>query len=1111
MTRKGVASNRTKSENGEKLPPPRQQGQHHQQPFQRDSARQRSFAKNVRLRGLLFLAISTAAVSYFGLHNNVLTSAGGDHFETSPHSFIRLNDKLADHPKHRRQQKQPQKKKREVITLVCLTVNPERFGDLRRIVAVAVEHPLIARVVIVWNGLASERARLVKELNHNRTLGSNLETVVDILTSQKNSLNNRYDRSFLNVTTEAVMILDDDLAITPDTIYCAHESWVKDKVPVHSFGRGRGVYPYDEKLEFWAEDRENPSDKVNFLLPHMIFLSDYLDTYFDPLYDKVREVVDNDSAHCDDIAFASIITQQTRTPMKYVPAPYGYRNKNGKMVWKNHRQGEEVEYAPDKEFVDSPALSRIDGGKSERILSRRECSRKISSILDNWTLPIIEWSTCAYQSTSITLGRDDGGSDNIIKGSQIPGNFRQVAQNLPFYSVFATADDDDKSSSKFLKWTRQAVDAICPLSSNSLRPESVVVPGKFAKLSSNNSSDKNADASLLINQTSPVGREFLANGLAGPLQTSHSQEELTIAFDAIQKYHQSIRKSKNALIEEEASEYLSWNQNQLNGERDVLMSRCYAFDPLCDRLVRDPLIVEAVKDVIGENIIVTSIDEFGKSEGEIQPWHTDIEPYDRCYGRNVQIWLGVDQVTPESTLQIMSQSHRMPSLTWLYPEHVMNAKTIADKRNFEAKHLLPCAQALDPSARVFSPVTQNGEFVLFHSQMWHAAEVNRGSPSFRRAIRITYSTPDCRIGHHFKYERPDLPPMRPVPSLPLVMLVSGSVRSLPDFKYLPNNFVHMRHLRVGNADEAQVQRRHDRLSRKATTTAVRIWNLNDIESLSKTVPLPDASSREKSDLLIGNTPLFSAIEFSEVSLNPHEVAHEFYDEHEDGDVKIVTKSQIGHHELPFANSSSLLLSYEPARHYLESSGIAPTLHMLDEGAVSFIDSNGPHNDVGGPNGGRFFRLKFRVRQEHAAIPIAPRGSQGLSHQAQAPKSHSFVKPPLDKNAVDGQKFFVGNGFAGLGKVVGFTCRCVHNPHPDVDHEVLMIVDSIPNDVELFSLPDGQQIVEGAALYYPLNTTHGIEARQTSDGKLIPYRSKRQTFSDFPRCLVIEFWSSKSKQ
>jgi len=97
------------------------------------------------------------------------------------------------------------KSRNPMITLVCLSgaYDPERYSDVRRIVEVAVHNPLIARVVLVLNDASSDINVLKSALEYEKNMvhwTEDLNVVVDVLKAERNSLNNRYDRSLLNIT-----------------------------------------------------------------------------------------------------------------------------------------------------------------------------------------------------------------------------------------------------------------------------------------------------------------------------------------------------------------------------------------------------------------------------------------------------------------------------------------------------------------------------------------------------------------------------------------------------------------------------------------------------------------------------------------------------------------------------------------------------------------------------------------------------------------------------------------------------------------------------------------------------------------------------------------------
>ena len=621
-----------------------------------------------------------------------------------------------------------------------------------------------------------------------------------------------------------------------------------------------------------------------------------------------------------------------------------------------------------------------------------------------------------------------------------------------------------------LQWNRQAIDQVCP-PLGFKRPTGDDVPGKILQ-------ERNKDLSGL-------SANFEEDGVVGPFASSLTREDLLTVVDNLQR-HQSI-------VQKAAKQ--SPHRARLHGERDILMSRCYAFDPLCEKLAQDPAVIDVVKQIIGDDIVVWEMTAFSKEEGTIQPWHTDIEPYDRCYNSMVQIWIGVDQVTENSNLEVVTKSHRMPSLTWMYPDHVATAKTSADKRSFETNVILPCATSIEPGARIVKPVTRDGDFMVLHSHAWHAAETNS---KFRKAIRVSYATPDCPTGAVNKYERPDLPPLRPIASRPPVLLVSGSAHTIPQNLTVANNFLHLRKLKGFVLSPQKKEKRYNRMAKKKTTMDVQLWNREEIKAKLRTYKLKDVV-RVKSDLLIGNSPLLDNIEIFETCLKPFESVHTDFDAHTDEVFHYVTEGSVAFHFMPNAT----LLS--PEEHKL---GPVPEMIEMGAGGIGFTGglsatNNGFHNEIGGPDGGCYYNFKYNIRgnqDNHNTTDIAGLGTDWDS-------AGSLVQsPPLSANAVNGERFLEKKDPTQVGKVVGFMCRCAHKMHSDNDHETIFIVEHIPEDVTLYSLPDKKVIREGALLFFPLNSIHGVEARYTKNGTVVPYR-KQKNFVDTPRCMVMEVWAN----
>lgn len=241
-----------------------------------------------------------------------------------------------------------------LLTVVVATMQLERLEGLREILEVTTHHPAVQHVVVLWNG--EEMPTEVSQLERP----SNKSARVTVVHRKVNSLNNRYD-PLLPIHTGAVMVVDDDLVISEETIDCAFGAWKRDPSQLYSFGEGRSV----TSSGYGYEPGGLPigDDGTNFLLPRMIFHRKFMSVYFESHNRELRDYVDRQEAHCDDIAFASVVTKYTQKPMKHVLAPYEDMAKKG-LGWKDNR-----------------------------IELRHECAKNIVALLD-WTMPAAEVGQC---------------------------------------------------------------------------------------------------------------------------------------------------------------------------------------------------------------------------------------------------------------------------------------------------------------------------------------------------------------------------------------------------------------------------------------------------------------------------------------------------------------------------------------------------------------------------------------------------------------------------------------------------------------------------------------------------------------------------------------------
>lgn len=182
---------------------------------------------------------------------------------------------------------------------------------------------------------------------------------------------------------------------------------------------------------------------------------------------------------------------------------------------------------------------------------------------------------------------------------------------------------------------------------------------------------------------------------------------------------------------------------------------------------RRPEVVDRVAQLIGDDLIQWGGIRFEQAPNERLFWHTDTE-YDYWHG--VSVWLGIQNVTPETALKILPGSHRFDTTPEDYQQkHGLDLNQLVDD-----DQMLDALRRTDPQlaaqTRVMRVPVNDGEFVLFNGKLWHASH-NPGDAQ-RVAMGMRYSAPDQRIRIPLTY----LHPVIFDPTRPPCLLVRGEDR-----------------------------------------------------------------------------------------------------------------------------------------------------------------------------------------------------------------------------------------------------------------------------------------------------------------------------------------------
>lgn len=183
--------------------------------------------------------------------------------------------------------------------------------------------PIIAKVILVWNNVDNMPPEFDIEDPYRLV----------VIRAQKNSLNNRWVEVLPFVDTDKILNLDDDLYISKAGIICMMNWQAQDPT--------RMVSPFVRRIEAngtYILDELKDSSPYTMVLPRAILLSrTHLELYKAPQYSHLRDYVDLQEAHCDDVVLNMIVLKHSGKPPLRVVLPRGTLVDFYTMCWtKNH-------------------------------------------------------------------------------------------------------------------------------------------------------------------------------------------------------------------------------------------------------------------------------------------------------------------------------------------------------------------------------------------------------------------------------------------------------------------------------------------------------------------------------------------------------------------------------------------------------------------------------------------------------------------------------------------------------------------------------------------------------------------------------------------------------
>jgi quercetin dioxygenase-like cupin family protein len=130
-----------------------------------------------------------------------------------------------------------------------------------------------------------------------------------------------------------------------------------------------------------------------------------------------------------------------------------------------------------------------------------------------------------------------------------------------------------------------------------------------------------------------------------------------------------------------------------------------------------------------------------RKPGQGHPWHVDIET-SRPNGRYVSVWIGLENTSVESGLQLLAGTHSSDKVI----QQVQAEKGLR-RGDANTEMVLGWAKESNPDAHLVKPVLADGEAILFDGRLWHGSH-NLRAGGTRSALLLQFAAADSPVRMH---------------------------------------------------------------------------------------------------------------------------------------------------------------------------------------------------------------------------------------------------------------------------------------------------------------------------------------------------------------------------
>jgi uncharacterized cupin superfamily protein len=161
-----------------------------------------------------------------------------------------------------------------------------------------------------------------------------------------------------------------------------------------------------------------------------------------------------------------------------------------------------------------------------------------------------------------------------------------------------------------------------------------------------------------------------------------------------------------------------------------------AVDPLICAVATNPRLLNLVRGLIGNDVILWGASTVIRKPGQAHPWHCDMESASPA-GGFVSVWIGLGNTAQDKGLKFIRGSH---AYGVTIQECAARAGILRDARTDEVA--LRLARERDEAAEIVCPEVNDGGAMLFDGRIWHGSE---NSARNRIALLLQYARADATV------------------------------------------------------------------------------------------------------------------------------------------------------------------------------------------------------------------------------------------------------------------------------------------------------------------------------------------------------------------------------